>query len=383
MTPSMPGWLPEWLVPWLPAWSAALLDPKRWPVAFLWPSMLWLLIAIPLLVLLYIAIVRRKQRALAKVAGLGLFREALAGSRSLRRHVPPLLFLLALVAMIGAAARPAAVVSLPSRHELVVLAIDVSGSMQATDVKPSRLAAAQAAARAFIADQPPSTRIGIVSFAGTASVVQSPTTSRDDMLAAIERFQTQRGTALGSAIVVSLATIFPNQGIDLDLLNERAAAAKNPGKPPPPSYRPPWNPRPEWKPVPPGSYTSAAIVLLSDGQRTVGPNEIEAAKLAAERGVKVFTVGVGTAAGTAITLEGMQMRVKLDEDALKAIAASTHGEYFQATTAGELKKIYQSLNSRFTFERREMEISALFSAAAALLALVSGMLSMLWFNRIF
>jgi Ca-activated chloride channel homolog len=382
----IPAWLSEWLPAAWTTWLNGVLDPKHWPVGFLWPSMLWLLLAVPLLILAYLMLMRRKRRAAARFANLTMFREAAAAIGHWRRHVPPIAFLLALIAMIGAAARPVAVVNLPTRHETIILAMDISGSMRATDVQPTRLAAAQEAARAFVADQPSSTRIGIVSFAGTASVVQSPTNNREDILGAIERFQTQRGTAIGSAIVIALATIFPNQGIDLELVGERTRERnKGAGKSPPPEQRP-WGrqlPRPEFKPVPPGSYTSAAIVLLSDGQRTAGPDTVEAAKLAAERGIKIFTVGIGTVNGTVLGLEGMQMRVKLDEEALKSIANTTHGEYFYAKTATELKKIYQGLNTRFTFERRETEISALFSAAAAIFALLSGVLSMIWFNRIF
>jgi Ca-activated chloride channel family protein len=140
--------------------------------------------------------------------------------------------------------------------------------------------------------------------------------------------------------------------------------------------------RPAFKPVPPGSYGSAAIILLTDGQRTTGPDSIEAARMAADHGVRVFTVGIGTTRGETIGFEGWSMRVRLDEETLKSIANMTHGEYFYAGTAADLKRVYESLNARLVLEKKDMEISALFSAAAAVAALVSAFLSLLWFNRI-
>jgi len=276
-----------------------------------------------------------------------------------------------------AIARPAAVITLPSQHQTIILAMDVSGSMRAVDVEPNRISAAQAAAKAFVAEQPSSVRIGVVSFAATASVVQVPTKNREDIIAAIERFQLQRGTAIGSGIIVALATIFPDAGIDVSsLIYGRNAPRGMPldqaGK----------ADKPEFKAVPPGSYSSAAIILLTDGQRTTGPDSIEAARMAADRGVRVFTVGFGTTSGETIGFEGWSMRVRLDEATLKEIANMTRGEYFYAGSAKDLKKVYETLNSRIYLEKKDMEITALFAAAAAITALVSALLSLMWFNRI-
>jgi Ca-activated chloride channel family protein len=283
--------------------------------------------------------------------------------------------------LIAAVARPAAVISLPSQHETIILAMDTSGSMRATDVEPSRIAAAQAAARAFVADLPRHTRIGVVAFAGTASVVQAPTQNREDILAAIDRFQLQRATAIGSGILVSLKTIFPDAEFDLRSWNPRADSSRDAGRGVLPDQA--GDPKkPAFKPVPPGSYTSAVIILLTDGQSNVGPNPIEAARMAADRGVRIFTVGVGTAEGWVLNFEGWSMRVRLDEEALKTIADVTRGEYFFASTATDLKKIYEALTSRLVLETKETEITALFSAAAAVLALLAALLSVLWFNRI-
>ncbi len=187
-------------------------------MSFVWPSMLWLLVLLPGLVALYLWLLRRRSRSALRFASLGLVKEALGPGQRLRRHVPPALLLAALALMIVAVARPTTVLTLPSQHDTVVLAMDVSRSMLAEDVKPTRMAAAQEAARAFVAAQPRDTRIAIVTFAATASLVQPPTQNREDLLAAIDRFQLQRGTAVGSGIVVSLATLFPDARIDINSL---------------------------------------------------------------------------------------------------------------------------------------------------------------------
>ncbi|MET0961551.1 MAG: VWA domain-containing protein [Noviherbaspirillum sp.] len=351
-------------------------------MTFLWPEMLFLLLLAPLLLGLYLWLLRRKKMAAVRYASLAMVRDAMGPAQRMRRHIPPLLFLLSIIVMLLAVARPAAVVTLPSMNETVILAIDVSGSMRANDVQPNRMAAAQAAARAFIEDQPQNTRIGVVSFAGTASLVQAPTRTKEDLLAAIDRFQLQRGTAVGSGILVSLKALIPEVEFDLQSDNPRLG---NKRESRPRSLDRQQNgpdKAPEFKPVAPGSYSSAVIILLTDGQTTTGPDPIEAAKMAAERGVRVFTVGIGTVSGEILGEEGWSMRVRLDEDALKDIAKTTSAQYFYAGTATDLTNIYKSLNSRLVMEKKSTEITALFSAVAALLAVLSAMLSMMWFNRI-
>jgi Ca-activated chloride channel homolog len=352
------------------------------PLNFLWPNLLWLLILVPLLVLAYLWLLRRRKKLAVTYASLSLVKDAMGKSPPWRRHLPPVLFLGALALMLLAVARPTATVMLPSQQDTIILAMDISGSMRAKDVEPTRLIAAQNAARTFIKELPRHTRVGIVAFAGTASVVQQPTQSREDALAAIDRFQLQRGTATGSGIIVSLATLFPDAGFDVSTAiygNDQHASQARSGSP---LDTTPKKAAPEFKPVPPGSYKQAAVILLSDGQRTTGPDPVDAAKRAAERGVRIFTVGIGTIEGEVIGFEGWSFRARLDEDALKAVASVTQGEYFYASNANDLKKVYQSLNSRIVLEAQETEISALVSAAAALLALLAGLLSMLWFNRI-
>ncbi|MEI7445362.1 MAG: VWA domain-containing protein [Burkholderiales bacterium] len=351
-------------------------------MSFVWPQMLWGLLAVPLLGAAYLAWVRRRT---ARRAALGGLTQSVGPGRGRWRHLPPALFLVAIALLLVSLGRPAAVVTLPAQHEVVVLAIDVSGSMRATDVKPNRLAASQVAARAFVEAQPRTTRIGIVSFAGTASLVQPPTENREDVLQAIERLQPQRGTAIGSAIVVSLATIFPGTGIDLRMVGQRPGGSGNDGATREQRRDAARGTGPDGKPfepVPPGSYDSAVIVLLSDGQSTTGPDPVAAAKLAAERGVRVYTVGIGTAKGEVLRTDGWSMRVSLDESGLKTVADLTRGEYFLADSATELKRIYQSMNSRFVMEKKELEVGAMFAAAAALLALLGAGLSVAWYGRI-
>ncbi len=348
-------------------------------MTFLWPEFLWLLLVLPLLVLLYVWLLRRKKKMALRYASLSIVREAMGRGQSFRRHIPPILFLLSLAAMLVASSRPFAVVTLPSQRETIILAMDVSGSMRATDVQPNRLVAAQNAAKAFLKDLPRNVRVGIVAFAGTASVVQPSTLSREDLSAAIDKFQLQRGTAIGNGIVVSLAEIFPDAGISLEAMQsgrdrQRGVALDQAGKDK--------DAKPAFVPVAPGSYTSAAIILLTDGQRTTGVDSLDAAKVAADRGIRVYTVGVGTVDGETIGFEGWSMRVKLDEETLKGIARTTQAEYFYAGTAADLKKVYETLSSRLAVEKKETEISGLMALVAAALALLSAGLSLAWFNRI-
>jgi len=325
-------------------------------MTFLWPEMLWFFVLVPLLVATYVAVLRKNRKTAIRYASLSMIRQAMPG-RSLRRHVPPLLFLLGVVAMLLAVARPAALISLPSQHDMVILAMDVSGSMRADDVKPTRLAAAQAAARAFVKDTPRSTRVGIVAFAGSAALVQAPTADRDSVNAAIDGLQLQNATAVGAGILASLKAIFPEQDFELAKKKEMNA-------------------------VPAGSYGSAAIILLTDGQTTTGPDPVDAARFAADRGVRVYTVGVGTPEGQILTGEGWSIRVRLDEDALKAVADLTRAEYFFAGSAFDLKKVYETLTTRLVMEKRQTEVTAMFSAIATALAVMAAALSLLWFNRI-
>jgi Ca-activated chloride channel homolog len=357
-------------------------------MTLLWPSLLWLGFLVPVLVLVYLWAQRRRRRYAARYASLIVVKDALGKGPGFRRHVPVILFLAGLSVGIFALSRPEATVTLPSNRGTIILAIDISGSMRARDIKPSRFEAAKAAARSFIEKQPRQVRVGIVAFAGSAALVQAPTTVRDDLYAAIDRLRPQRATAVGSAILVSLDAIFEDAkkaesgGADQSggadpQAGSSAGTQASPDQPlqssadtPPPA------------PVAPGSYTSAAIILLTDGQTNTGPDPLDAADQAANRGVRIFTVGVGTTRGDIVGAEGRSFRVALDEETLKKIAHNTAGSYYKASDEGELMRIYQALSVRLVMGRDTMEITALFAGIALAVLLVGAFLSQLWFNRV-
>ncbi|HVL57046.1 MAG TPA: VWA domain-containing protein, partial [Burkholderiaceae bacterium] len=214
--------------------------------------------------------------------------------------------------------------------------------------------------------------------AGSASLVQRPTDARDELIDAIDRLQLQRATATGSGLLVALATIFPDHEIDVEtrVLGPRTVRDHARGAMP---QRPVAKP---FDPVAPGSYGSAVIVLLSDGRRTTGPDPLEVAKMAADRGVRVYTVGFGTLDGASSGFDGFSIYMRLDEPTLKAIAEITRGEYFHATSATELRKIYETLSSRLVVEKESTEVSGMIAAFAALLMALAGLLSLRWFSRL-
>jgi Ca-activated chloride channel family protein len=351
------------------------LDPASLTVQ--WPMMLWALAALPLIAAFHLWHSVRAKRGVLRYAGLGSIEGATGRMARVRRFIPPTLMFLGLAALLFAIARPQASLVLPGRAENIILAMDVSGSMKATDIAPDRITAARSAARAFLEAQPRTARVGVVSIAASAAVAQAPTDNRENVLQAIDRFQLQRGTALGSGIIMSLATVVPEAAIN----PEKIISGKPPFPPGGiyPSYRLPA----DFKPVAPGSNGSAVIVLLSDGQSNMGPDPIAMATIAAEHGVRVYTVGIGTPEGTTLSAQGWSMRVRLDEEPLKKIAATTRADYFRASDAAGLKKIYSQLSSRLVLEKRQtMEITALFAGLGALLAMCAALLSLSWFNRL-
>lgn len=344
-------------------------------LTFLWPSMLWLLVAVPVAAALYWALLVRRQKSAARYASL----ETVGGdgqvgktASQMRKMAPALLWTLALTALILAIARPQAALTLPARLDAIILALDMSNSMRATDIKPNRLSAARDAAKTFIEAQPRNVRIGVVAVAASAAVVQSPSNNREDIIAAIDRLETQRGTALGSGLIISLDALLPAARIDVEeFINPRAGEKK--------IRRTDELPAREAK----GDNKQVAIVLLSDGQSNVGPDPLKAAEIASDYGVRIYTVGVGTTEGTTVNAEGWNMRVRLDEEALKKIADLTHAEYFRAADAAALKKVYQALATKLSFERQQpTEITAIVVAIGALCAMCAAFLSMWWFSRI-
>lgn len=343
---------------------------------FLQPFMLWSLVLIPLMVLVYLWLLKRKRRHVISFSAVSWILENMDTPSTWRRHVPPLLVLAALSLLLLAAARPMARVTLPADYMTLIMAMDVSRSMLAEDVEPSRIKAAQKAAKDFLSDLPPNVRVGIVTFAGNSQVVQHVTNQREELLEAIDRFQLQRGTATGSGLLLSLATLRPDAKIDLEgALYNPPAGGSGAGRSLDSNAT-----AKERTPEPPGSYKGGAIVLLTDGRRTAGPDPLWAAQKAADLGVRVYTVGFGTPNGFIPGFEGYSFFTQVDEESLKAVAKITEAEYFKAGSAEDLKKVYEHLSNQFTLEKRDTEISALLAGAALLLMLMALALSSRWFR---
>ena len=338
-------------------------------MTFTWPAMLSLLLLVPAMIVAYILAQRRRQRYALRYASLSLVKDALGRGPGIRRHIPPAVFILALAVMIVALARPVAVVTLPLHEGTVILTMDVSGSMQANDLKPTRMEAAKAAARAFVDKQPPGIRIGVVSFSDNASIVQAPTDDRDAVIAAINRLQPQRATAIGRGLLVSLDAIFEGG-------TEEAAVAPTlaPGVLPTPTPTP--------TPVPKGQHATALVVLLTDGENNQFPPPLDVVEQVVNRGIRVYTVGVGSPEGTVLRIRGRSIRTRLDVETLKRVAELTDGVYYQASTETDLRAIYENLSSGLVLRTQRAEITALLTGIAAALLLCAGILSLLWFNRL-
>jgi len=293
-------------------------------------------------------------------------------------------------------------VSLPSHRATVMMAMDVSGSMRARDIEPSRIEAAQKAARDYIKEQPKDVVIGMVAFAGAAFVVQNPTTDRSALYAAIDNFELQRGTAVGNGILVALQTLFPQANIPISAFNNggngfggggfgfgrRGGGCGRPGEDGGMSMgrrlgEAPAEAPKKHVPVEPGTYKNGVIIVMTDGQTTTGCDPIEAARLASEYGVRVYTIGFGTARGNNVQFGGFSMRTQLDEGSLKKIADMTKGQYYKASSAEDLKAVYDLLTKQLVVEVKEMEVSSFFAAGAALLMMIAAGLSVAWFGRIF
>lgn len=344
---------------------------------FLAPHNLWWLLVLPVAVLLYRWLAARRRRAGAGLPGLRAF-EAPAGMHW-RRHVGPVSVALALALMLLALARPTAPVTLPWARSTLMLALDISRSMRVADVKPTRMAAAQEAAKAFVVEVPERIDVGLVTFAGSAQVAQQPTLQRDAIVRAIDDIQMQFGTAVGNAIVLCLAELFPDQGIDLEAMTFGPRRTARPLDAQAPDRKSPPVP---FTPVEPGSHPSAAIILLTDGRRTTGVDTLVAAKMAAERGVRIHVVGLGTPGGHEEMGDEMAIFMQLDEPTLRKVAEMTGGAYHHAASAEALRSVYQELGTRMQLRRRDTELTALLAAAAALVLAAGAGLSVGWYGRV-
>lgn len=338
---------------------------------FLWPQMLWLLWAVPLLFLAYVWLLRSRRQAVLRYASVALVRQALRPGQAWRRHVPPAVLLAALAVLLFAAARPQASLPLPTHKATVVLAVDVSLSMQANDIKPSRLEAAREAAKALVRQLPAGTRVAVVGFAGTAHVLQAATHKREPLLAAIDRLELQPGTAMGSGIVAALAELFPHEAMDMGEAAFMPLTAHAPrAAPPPASARRPTDADP-----------AATIVLLTDGRSNFGVHPLQAADMAAARGVRIHAVGLGTLEPAA-DMDDWSLVLQLDEDMLREVTRLAQGEYFRAGSAAALLQVYEQMGTRLQVQMRETELVGPLALGALLLMGASALLSLLWCQRV-
>lgn len=332
-------------------------------MTFDWPLMLLSLLLIPVFIVIYMRIQRRRQTIVENMGSLGLVQDARGGRIGKRRHIPPALFLVGLTILLVALARPHAVVSLPGLESTVILSFDVSGSMSATDILPTRLEAAKAAARAFVQRQPSNVYIGVVAFSDGGISVQPPTREQATILSAIDRLTPQRGTSVGSGILASLNAIALHRG-EIPVTEDSQTPAPTP------------------MPVPYGTYLPAAIVLLTDGENTTNPDPLESALTAAQQGVRVYTIGVGSATGTTLTVNEFTVFTQLNEPMLQQIASMTDGMYFNAQTEEDLREIYENLDVQVVVKPEKTEITSVFTGVSVALMLLGAVFSLVWFSRL-
>ena len=334
-------------------------------VTFIWPAMLWLLLIIPLLIGLYIRLQRQRKRLAESYSNFGLIQKAGGKALGARRHIPALFFLIGVIILIAVLARPQMTISLPRIEETVILAFDVSGSMAAEDVKPTRMEAAKTVAKDFVARQPIMVQVGVVAFSDSGISVQPPTNDQQAIIASINRIEPQRGTSLASGILVSLDTILKQTGqIPLESSD----------------FAPELLPTPT--PLPKGTYSSAVIVLLTDGENNMNPDPLAAAQKAADRGVRIHTIGLGSLGGTVLKVNGFSVHTQLDEALLKQISQITDGVYYFAQNEEDLRTIYANINPQLVVKSEKMEVTSIFAGVSLLFLLVGGALSLLWFNRV-
>jgi Ca-activated chloride channel family protein len=335
-------------------------------MTFLWPGFFFALLLVPFFIAGYGLFLRRRQQIVKNYGRLGVIQGEKGDRPGFQRHIPPLFFLIGLIILILALTRPQAAISLPRVEGTVILAFDVSGSMAADDFKPTRMEAAKNAALDFVEHQPVNVQIGVVAFSDSGFSVQKPTYDHDTILASIKRLSPQRGTSLAQGIYSSLnaLTADANSTIPEHYSNLQPTPTTSP------------------TPVPKGTYQPAVIVLLTDGENNENPDPMAAAQAAADRGVRINTIGIGNAAGTILHVNGITVHTSLDEATLQQIADTTDGVYYNASNEADLLKIYDDLTPQLVIKPENTEITAVFAGAGLLVFLVGAILSFLWLNRI-
>jgi Ca-activated chloride channel homolog len=375
-------------------------------MSFTWPLAFLLLLVVPLLLGAHWLMRRRKRKGAVRFSSVALIRSAMPKRPSWKRHLPVALFLLGLSGLGVASARPQGSVTVPVGRTSIILALDVSGSMCATDVLPNRLTVAQAAAREFIKAQPSGTRIGIVAFAGFAELIVPPTTAKNDLLHAIDGLTTARGTTIGSAILKSIDAI---SAVNPDVPPVAADIGNNIESFDPRSFgADPATPEvvvPDSVPPPKDGYIPDIVVVLTDGANTRGITPVEAAKQAVSRRIRVYTIGFGTTNPTSMSCTADQLGGRVgdfggfggggagggggprggrflvaDDPTLRAVASMTGAAFYKAEDANQLKGVFAKLPKDVQLQRRKVELSAAFVGLGAVLAAVGMVLSMLW-NR--
>lgn len=330
-------------------------------MSFLWPSLLALYLLVPLLIGGYFWVLRRPARERVRYPSLDLVARAAAAGGQWRRHVPAVLYLLTLCAVIFTVARPVTSIPVPDNKTTVMLSIDVSRSMMAHDVVPTRLDAAKRAAVAFVRELPRGAKVGLVSFSSYATLVTPPTDDHDRVVDAIKSLNLEFATAIGDGL---LEAVYALPG------RHKPSEGPYPGTAPPPPTEGP-------EPLPP-----ATVVLMSDGQSNRGTPPEDAAVVAHNQKVKVYTVGLGSPEGTFLELGGRSIFVRLDEETLKQIAEVTGGAYWRVSSAAELSRVYSRLGRSIGWERRPVEVSGIASVGVAALFAATLGVSLFWMHRI-
>jgi Ca-activated chloride channel homolog len=358
-------------------------------VTFLWLGLLVLLALVPALVALYAWSQRRRRPRGARYSSLSLVRAAMPGSSRVRRHLPFALFAAGVTALVVALGRPAMVLSVPANETTIILSIDVSGSMCSSDIAPTRLEAAEDAAVKFVTSQGPNAQIGIVAFSGFAAVIQPPTRDQRLLVEAIRSLTTGRRTAIGSGILASIDAIS-----EIDPAVARSVLPGRAGVEPPAVAK--------------GAYVPDIVVLLTDGANNAGPEPVDAAQQAGDRGLRVYTIGFGTAEGGQLeavcrqqflgnepgggfggggggafsggggTFGGGGFRRGIDEDTLRQVADLTGGTYYPAESADELQHVLAGLPTNLITKHQVVEISAGFVGLGGILAAFAMLLGRAW-----
>lgn len=330
-------------------------------MSFIWSSLLGLLLLVPLLALVYVLMLRRRRKVVTD-SGFGLVRTS--STTDMRRHYPALIFLFGLTVLLFSLARPQATVSLPRYEGTVILVFDVSGSMAADDIAPTRMEAAKSIAADFVNEQPANVRIGVVAFSDGGLSVQTPGVNREETLTTIERLVPRRGTSLGNGVLVALNTIAVDAG-DPPLITTSSVSATE-----------------ELPETALGWYPSAVIVLFSDGENNDPPDPFLVTDLAVDLGVRIYTIGVGSPEGATIKVEGMNIHTQLNELMLSEIAHIAGGQYYYAGDQNDLRRIYDDLEPTLSIKPEALELTSLLAGLALLVFLAGGALSLLWFGRV-